>query len=810
MNVDIELADHKAAGALAEEIPYWGWLDDGRTCLTRAGELVSLARLSPAVLDGRSPEQMDIVLNRWQRLLSGTDARTRLYFYLLRRPCQFEAGELGEQSNVAAISQRKRRSFLTNRVKTIQTFVAWTYDPHLSTASTGRGNQAWWKGYLQNWLARKRNPHESVYLLSEIEEAAARFRQLVDAACTLVSDLTPVELLDVDDGSRILSELINRPGSGWEGATGSGMNWRLSRSELEAERRFLRLDGEPVILYSLLSPPGGAQANLLNDLYRLDATMTVALEWRPWGLDSARRKIRGAQRHYFSKRYSMMAHMQETEGTSSAMVDSAADAASSRLGNALVELEADGIVYGDLALTIAVHGELEQSERLDGDIRRIFAAHDAKAIREGYGQLAAWFCRIPAQPRKRQVRSVFVSAGAAACMAPIFGPPSGNPRSGHLQRDALAILETQWKTPYYYDLFHGDVGHTLILGATGAGKSFTLNFLLVQALQYDPRVLILDLGGSYRWLTRFLGGGYLELSPDDDSGEGGFRLRPFALPAGERTYQFLTGWITRLLRIGGWQVSGEDPSEIRSRIEDLYSFRPDRRTLGVLVKSLPKKMWSAMGRWYGDGAWGRYFDNPAGEADIELSDWQVIDLAGAAEHEDLCEAALFYLLERLRLALENPDETARVKLMVVDEAWRYLRDPAVLNYLAEAAKTWRNKNAALIMATQSAVDVTGTAGADALLESMPTKLFLANPELPDKAADIFRLNQSEVETIRTLMPKRELYMRRPEAAGRLRLEVDPESYWLYTSSPRDAQERAEAVERHGLEKALEYLSNQRR
>ena len=440
---------------------------------------------------------------------------------------------------------------------------------------------------------------------------------------------------------------------------------------------------------------------------------------------AARRKIRGAQRHYFSKRYSMMAHMQETEGTSAAMVDSAAEAESSRLGNALVELETEGIAYGDLALTISLHGE-EQTERLDGDIRRIFAAHDAKAIREGYGQLPAWFCRLPAQPRKRQVRSVFISAGAAACMAPIFGPPSGTPRSNHLNRDALAILETQWKTPYYYDLFHNEVGHTLVLGATGSGKSFTLNFLLVQALQYDPRVLILDLGGSYRWLTRFLGGGYLELSPDD-AGTGGFRLRPFALPAGERTFQFLTGWITRLLRIGGWQVSGEDPSEIRARIEDLYSFGPERRTLGVLVKSLPSKMWPALGRWHGEGAWGRYFDNAAGEQDLELSDWQVIDLAGAAEHEDLCEAALFYLLERLRLALEKPEETARVKLMVVDEAWRYLRDPAVLSYLAEAAKTWRKKNAALIMATQSAVDVTGTAGADALLESMPTKLFPCQP-----------------------------------------------------------------------------------
>ena len=213
-----------------------------------------------------------------------------------------------------------------------------------------------------------------------------------------------------------------------------------------------------------------------------------------------------------------------------------------------------------------------------------------------------------------------------------------------------------------------------------------------------------------------------------------------------------------------------------------------------------------MGRWHGDGAWGRYFDNAADADDLNFEDWQVIDMAGAAEHEDLCEAALFYLLERLRLTLENPDETARVKLMVVDEAWRYLQDPAVLSYLAEAAKTWRKKNAALIIATQSAVDVTGTAGAEALLESMPTKLFLANPDLPDKAAETFRLNPSEVNTIRGLIPKRELYLRRTDAAGILRLEVDPASYWLYTSSPVDAHKRAEAVRKYGLVEAIEHLS----
>ena len=113
-------------------------------------------------------------------------------------------------------------------------------------------------------------------------------------------------------------------------------------------------------------------------------------------------------------------------------------------------------------------------------------------------------------------------------------------------------METPWRTAYHYDLFAGDVGHTLMLGATGSGKSFTLNFLLVEALRYDPRVLILDLGGSYRWLTRFLGGRYLELSPGE--AEPTLRLQPFALPATTRTFQFLTGWVLRLLKLGGWEA----------------------------------------------------------------------------------------------------------------------------------------------------------------------------------------------------------------------------------------------------------------
>ena len=86
MNINNELADYEAAGSLADELPWWGWLEDGRSCLTRAGELMSIARLTPSVLDGQTPEQLDRVVDRWQRMLSGVDSRTRLYFYLFGVP----------------------------------------------------------------------------------------------------------------------------------------------------------------------------------------------------------------------------------------------------------------------------------------------------------------------------------------------------------------------------------------------------------------------------------------------------------------------------------------------------------------------------------------------------------------------------------------------------------------------------------------------------------------------------------------------------------------------------------------------------
>ena len=175
MNVDNELTDYGAAGSLAEELPWWGWLEDGRSCLTRAGELMTIGRMTPSVLDGQTPEQLDRVMDRWQRMLSGVDSRTRLYFYLLRRPIRFEDEPDGAVSDVAALGRRKRQAFLEERVQSVSAYVAWAHDPACPPSPLKRraGRGGWpmprtgWRGGAIN-----RIPFISIPLLKPQQRAS--------------------------------------------------------------------------------------------------------------------------------------------------------------------------------------------------------------------------------------------------------------------------------------------------------------------------------------------------------------------------------------------------------------------------------------------------------------------------------------------------------------------------------------------------------------------------------------------------------------------------------------------------------------
>jgi type IV secretion system protein VirB4 len=173
----------------------------------------------------------------------------------------------------------------------------------------------------------------------------------------------------------------------------------------------------------------------------------------------------------------------------------------------------------------------------------------------------------------------------------------------------------------------------------------------------------------------------------------------------------------------------------------------------------------------------------------------------------LLEPLLFYVLHRVTERMQDPAEAGTLKLCVMDEAWRFIQHPTLRAYVQEGLKTWRKRNAAMVLATQSIDDFASADLLRTVVEGCPTKLFLANPALDTRQyADLFQLNEVELDLLTGLIPRQQILLKRPDLAKVLTLTVDPKSYWIYTNTPIDNERVAAIFQEYGFEVGLDRLA----
>src|SRR5712692_3232059 len=166
---------------------------------------------------------------------------------------------------------------------------------------------------------------------------------------------------------------------------------------------------------------------------------------------------------------------------------------------------------------------------------KVFTTQDATVIEERYNLLNAWLAVLPGN-HQYNLRRLYLLNSNCADLSLIFPLHTGERHNRHLGQEYLAVLETNHGTPYYLNLHYEDNAHTVILGATGAGKSFLLNFLLTNLQKYQPHTFIFDLGGGYESLTHLFDGSYVRVGLES----GDFKINPFSLPPTKENLDFLT------------------------------------------------------------------------------------------------------------------------------------------------------------------------------------------------------------------------------------------------------------------------------
>ncbi len=503
--------------------------------------------------------------------------------------------------------------------------------------------------------------------------------------------------------------------------------------------------------------PAATTPGILDELNRL----AFAYRWstRAIMLDKtdATRLLTRIRRQWFAKRKSIAAILKEVmTNEASTLLDTDAHNKAIDVDAALQELGSDavGAAYCTVTVTVWDDDARIADERLRL-VEKVIQGRDFTCMVETVNAVDAWFGSLPGHVYAN-VRQPPVSTLNLAHMIPLSAVWAGPARDEHFEAPPLFFGRTEGATPFRFALHVGDVGHTLVVGPTGAGKSVLLALMALQFRRYaKAQVFAFDFGGSIRAAALAMGGDWHDLGGAlTEEAAAPVALQPLALIDDLAERGWAAEWMSALLAREKVAITPEVKDHLWSALSSLASAPAGERTLtglSVLLQSTALKR--ALQPYCLGGSFGRLLDAEAerlGGGSVQVFETEGLVGTGAAS------AVLAYLFHRIEARLDG-----RPTLLIVDEGWLALDDAGFAGQLREWLKTLRKKNASVVFATQSLSDIDGSAIAPAIIESCPTRLFLPNERaIEPQITAIYRrfgLNDRQIEILARATPKRDYY-----------------------------------------------------
>jgi type IV secretion system protein VirB4 len=810
LKVDTITKDWKEAGSFPAQINLYGFWDE-HCFLTKTGDVGSMLKIGGIDYESLDHAGRVYAVKRLEAALRSLDDKSRLYQILFKRNRpEIPHAEYENPLVRAAIEQRveflKARS---DRLYSIEIF--WVVMVDGSYRKTGLLHALAQfpkqpRSSLRDLRALFSGNKERTLLYEQIERDRVRLQQKVNSLSGQLNDLMKIELPGAEETFRILRRLANFRPSKIQNArlySARHIDWQLCDSELDAHRGHLRVDDDYVRVLTLKELPSETRPLLLQGLFDVPANFHVVTEWHPVDNAKARKEIASRRRHHHNSKTSFVSNLQDRQNTGNQdnLVDDSKEAAVAELGAALTALGMEGKHFGEFTLSVVIYDEDRRKvENAVAEFQKLFTQHDGLLYEERYNLLNAFFATVPGN-RQFNLRQQWALNSNYADLSFLFTVATGSKWNPHLEREYLAVLESTHGTPYYLNQHCGDVAHTLMLGATGAGKSFCASMLLQSAQKYEPLTFIFDLGASYETLTRVFGGSYLNVGLKDP----GFSINSFSLAPTHENLNFIYLFLRVLIEAGGrYELTTGDEKALYTALERIYKLPREIRTLTNFA-SILGPLGERLHRWTQVGQFGHLFDNV--EDTLTFSRFQTFNFDGWSDYPDILEPLLFYVLQRASSEIEKPENTGTFKVFLIDEAWIFLKNKIIRDWVLRAERTWRKKNAAVVLATQSVVELAVSDMLHVVNESCPTKIFLANPNIDRKLyAEVFQLNDTQLELLESLVPKRELLLIQPEGTKKLVLEVDALGYWMATNNSRDNLRRQDYFARFGPEQGLLRLA----
>ncbi len=343
------------------------------------------------------------------------------------------------------------------------------------------------------------------------------------------------------------------------------------------------------------------------------------------------------------------------------------------------------------------------------------------------------------------VRKSTINTLNMASFASMHNYPLGKIYNNHWG-EYVTILDTTSGTPFYFNFHLRDVGHTLIIGPTGAGKTVLMNFFCAEAQKFRPRMFFFDKDRGAEIFIRAIEGVYTVIDP-------GARcyFNPLQLDDNSENRTFLLEWFKVLVSSNGEAITAEDMKLLGQAIEGNYRLEKKDRKLSNIVPFLgidgPGTLAGRIAMWHGNGSYAKIFDNEEDRINLNIARVFGFEMGELLKDPISLSPVLLYVFHRINISLDGSQT-----MIVLDEAWALIDNPVFAPKIKDWLKVLRKLNTFVIFATQSVEDAAKSRISDTLIQQTATQIFLPNLKATDIYRSAFMLSQREYVLIKTTDP----------------------------------------------------------
>lgn len=638
------------------------------------------------------------------------------------------------------------------------------------------------------------------YTPAELQEACERLERLMADVTGMLSDIRFRRLSGPALGA-FLHAMISPQCGDQDGVALSAEAWRpdslldeaIPEGSVMPARDFLHFSAGPkrrryAVAVTVGGLPDPIFLGCLDRLCAIPGELTISYTLRNCSKSESESQAERMRNFHEGKKFSWKTLVKVSAGAdvSNAPVNPGRENLSQQATYFLGQFTQGNIAGAWFYPVVICYGEtLEQADDTADRVQEVLRSEHFRPDREELHMVSAFATTVPGG-YKECARWKFFTSDAFSMIAPVHTVSRGTPYNHYIAEQtqkpapALAVLPTEYATPFYFSPHVGDLGHGFIAGPSRAGKSIFANFFWSQFRRYpDAQVILFDKDLSSRVPILLQGGNYLDFGADTSA----LRFNPMASLTPETLEQRMA-WIELLLsQRGDFRLDAEESKDLEASLRATITLEPHLKRLSTVFSHLRKpRLREAFEPWVGSRALARYFDNERDAFVLDDSARLIgLEVGKLLTHPQVAVPMMAYCFERIDalLVAQRAEGIVRPTFIYLAEVWHLLQNPQFAHKLNDWLKTLAKRCAIVWMDTQSAEDIATSGIFSALRDNIPNRIFLPNRNaLSESLYKVYRsefeLSHNQVERIAYGTQKRDYFIQQGGLSRMVQYRPTPE------------------------------------